>query len=117
MLSSENRLKKRKEFAYLYNHGEAKHTQHLTMVYIPTKFRAVKIGFSVTKKIGKAFVRNRVKRILRAVTREFVGNLPDNYNIVFIAKSGIENLHYQEIKSQMAMLINKSNICKSEKKV
>ena len=110
MLSSENRLKKRKEFAYLYNHGNAKHTTNITMVYLPTKFRVVKIGFSVTKKIGKAHIRNRVKRVLRAVTREFVNKLPDNYNIVFIAKSGIENLTYHEIKSQISVLIDKSGI-------
>ena len=65
MLSSVNRLKKRKEFAYLYNHGNAKHTDNLTLVYLPTKSRALKVGFSVAKKIGKAHTRNFVKRRLR----------------------------------------------------
>ena len=41
MLKSENRLKKRKEFAYLYNNGSAKHTANLTLVYLPTRNRAV----------------------------------------------------------------------------
>ena len=72
MLSSVNRLKKRKEFAYLYNHGTAKHTANLTLVYNQTKSRALKIGFSVAKKIGKAHVRNLVKRRLRAILREYV---------------------------------------------
>ena len=72
MLKSENRLRKRKEFAYLYNHGLSKHTDNLTIVFNPTKFRTTKIGFSITKKIGKANVRNRIKRVLRAVVRDMV---------------------------------------------
>ena len=112
MLSQENRLEKRKEFAYLYNHGQAKHSTNITLVYLPTKFRTVKIGFSVTKKIGKAFVRNRVKRVMRAVVREFVKDLPNEYNIVFIAKSGIENLTYKDVYEQVKILIDKSGLCK-----
>ena len=58
MLKKENRLLKRKEFAYLYKNGTAKHTANLTLVYFPTKYRPIKIGFSVAKKIGKAHTRN-----------------------------------------------------------
>ena len=84
MLNSENRLRKRKEFAYLYNNGSARHTNHLTVVYLPTKNRKLKIGFSITKKIGKAHTRNLIKRRLRAIVREFVPQLPNNYNMVII---------------------------------
>ena len=110
MLKSENRLRKRKEFAYLYIHGLSKHTDNLTIVFNPTKFRATKIGFSITKKIGKANVRNRVKRILRAVVRDLVGNIPANFNIVFIAKAGVENLNFAEIKNQVLILLKKANL-------
>ena len=116
MLKSENRLRKRKEFAYLYNHGLSKHAENLTIVYNPTKFRATKIGFSVTKKIGKANVRNRVKRVLRAIVRDLVGNIPANYNIVFIARNGIENLNFSEIKRQVLLVLKKSGLLVSSEK-
>lgn len=112
MLSSVNRLKKRKEFAYLYNHGNAKHTAHLTIVYLPTKSRALKVGFSVAKKIGKAHTRNFVKRRLRVIVREFVTSMPDNFNIVFIAKSGIENLTYSDMRTEVQQLLLKSGFVK-----
>ena len=110
MLNSENRLRKRKEFAYLYNNGTAKHTNHLTLVYIPTKHRKLKIGFSVAKKIGKAHDRNFVKRRLRAIVRDIVPNLPDNYNVVIIAKAGIKDLSFAELKSQTNQLFAKSGL-------
>lgn len=110
MLKSENRLKKRKEFAYLYNHGSAKHTPNLTLVSLPTKHRKLKLGFSVAKKIGKAHTRNFVKRRLRAIVREIVPTLPDNYNMVIIAKSGVELLNFSQLKLQVKQLFKKAGL-------
>ena len=110
MLRSENRLKKRKEFAYLYNNGKACHSPHITMVYLPTRNRKLKVGFSVAKKIGKAHTRNLVKRRMRVVAREYIDRLPDNHNIVFIAKAGIENITYADIRAQMGIVIAKSGL-------
>ena len=108
MLKSENRLKKRKEFAYLHGHGTAKHTSNLTLVYLPTKYRKLKIGFSIAKKIGKAHTRNFVKRRLRAIVRELIPSLPDNYNMVIIARTGINTLSFADMKAQVLQLFNKA---------
>lgn len=112
MLDSINRLRKRKEFAYLYNNGGAKHSGHITIVSLPTKNRPLKIGFSVGKKIGKAHIRNLVKRRMRACVREFVPNIKDNYNVVFICKNGIETISFDEIKKEVDMLISKAGLYK-----
>ena len=113
MLKSENRLRKRKEFAYLYNNGSVKHTVHLTVVYLPTKHRKLKIGFSVAKKIGKAHTRNLIKRRLRDIVRNFVCRLPDDFNVVIIAKSGIENIPYSQLKQETFDLLNKTGLLKN----
>ncbi len=110
MLKSENRLRKRKEFAYLYNNGTAKHTEHLTVVYLPTKHRALKLGFSVAKKIGKAHTRNLVKRRLRAIVRDLVPQLPDNYNMVLIAKAGVENVAFDALVLETKQLFTKTGL-------
>lgn len=110
MLKSENRLRKRKEFAYLYNNGSAKHTANLTLVYLPTKHRALKIGFSVAKKIGKAHTRNLIKRRLRAIVRDIIPTLPDDYNVVIIARTGVETLTFSQLKSQTKQLFDKSGL-------
>lgn len=112
MLRQENRLKKRKEFAYLYNNGKVKHTNNITMVYLPTKNRKLKIGFSLSKKIGKAHTRNLIKRRLRAIVREIVPTMQDNYNVVFIGKSGIENLTFNNLKLEVTRLITQSELVK-----
>ena len=110
MLKSINRLRKRKEFGYLYKNGTAKHTAHLTLVYLPTKHRPLKIGFSIAKKIGKAHTRNLIKRRLRAILREYINILPDNHNIVFIAKADIDKLTFADLQSEVKVLIEKSGL-------
>lgn len=110
MLEEKNRLKKRKEFAYLYNNGNAKHTANLTVVYLPTKRRALKVGFSLSKKVGKAHTRNLVKRRLRAIVREIVPSMPDNFNVVIIGKSGVENLTFAQLQSETLNLLKKAGL-------
>ena len=112
MLQEKNRLRKRKEFAYLYNNGTAKHTANLTVVYLPTKHRDLKIGFSITNKIGKAHTRNLVKRRLRAIVRGLVPSLPDDYNVVVIAKAGVETLNFDDLKSQVQLVFEKTGLLK-----
>lgn len=113
MLRQSNRLKKRKEFAYLYSNGKVKHSSTLTMVYLPTKHRPLKIGFSISKKIGKAHTRNLIKRRLRACVRDLVPQMHNNFNVVFIAKAGIDKISFAELKSQVVSLINNSEVNKS----
>ena len=114
MLASDNRLKKRKEFAYLYNNGKAKHTSTLTLVYLPTKNRKLKVGFSIGKKIGKAHTRNLIKRRLRMCVREIISNMKDNFNVVFIAKAGITELNFPELSKQVKYLVASCGLFENE---
>lgn len=113
MLKSVNRLKKRKEFAYLYNNGVAKHSAHITLVSLPLRNRVLKIGFSVSKKIGKAHIRNFIKRRMRACVREFVPNMLDNHNVVFICKNGIESISFDMMRREIELLIEKAGLFKN----
>ncbi len=108
MLKQVNRLTKRKEFGYIYKHGKYAYNKYLTLIYAPTKLKNPRVGFSVSKKTGKANVRNKIKRQLREIVRLNFGLLNPKYNYVFVTKPEIVDLNYEQIKSITLEVISKA---------
>ena len=77
------------------------------MVYL--KKNDLKIGFSVSKKNGGAVVRNRIKRLFRAISREFLPLLKDNYYIVFVPKVS-DVYDYTELKKDVFAVLTRENM-------
>jgi len=63
------RLLKRKEFLHVYRRGKRFSGAYFTCYLLPTQAACGRLGLSVSKKVGKAVVRNRIKRILREYFR------------------------------------------------
>lgn len=61
----------------------------VTVYFIPNKTPFNRLGISVSKKIGGAVERNRAKRIIRAAYRECELKLPIGYDVIFVARAGI----------------------------
>ena len=110
MLKKENRLKKRKEFGFIYKNGTRVFSKNITMVKIKSKYPIPRIGVSVSNKIGKAVVRNKIKRRMRAILFDYIKNIR-NCNIIFVAQPNIVNITYQEMKNEIKYLLKKGSIC------
>lgn len=110
------RLKKNSDFKPVYTKGRSFATKILVMYYKPNNLSHNRIGFSISKKIGKAVVRNRVRRLLKENLRE-IFDIRCGYDIIFVARAGIREADYHEIKKNLVYIFQKTHfIQKREKK-
>lgn len=72
-----------------------------------------KVGFTATKKIGNAVKRNRAKRRLRALFREFSPSLKDG-TYIFVAKQAINEATHQQLINDFQKILKRLNTTKKE---
>ncbi len=101
------RLKRKSDFDKLFLKGKRVHSKSLTMLYFPSN--DFKIGYSVSKKHGKAVKRNRIKRLLRASAREVFKDLKKNYRVVIMPKIR-EEYKFETFVAEMNYLKRKENL-------
>lgn len=101
-----HRLRKNKEFNYIYKKGERVSTEHFTLFVVKSKFENYKIGFSVSKKLGKANKRNKLKRRLKEICRRYV-KIPPYRNYVLLARNDAQNVDFIFLKEEVVKLFEK----------
>ncbi len=110
MIKKENRLKKRKQFAYLFKNGQHKSDECISLVYLPLKTKDFKVGYSVSKKVGKAVVRNKIKRRLKECVLSFSSSIKNEFYIIVVAKPQIVNLKFEDMKTKLKTLFEKAGL-------
>ena len=72
------------------------------MLYTPGSRPGTRTGITVSRKVGNAVIRNRVKRFVREFVRTHTAALPGTYDLVVIAKPGAGACEHVEIDEELA---------------
>jgi ribonuclease P protein component len=99
------RIRKRKEYLTIYKQGVRGYSDNFTIIIRRNNSGAKRLGITVSKKVGNAVKRNRIKRLLREFFRLNKSSLSDSQDIVIIAKRDIPSLTYQDVNRQLESLI------------
>lgn len=103
-LQQQHRLKKNRQFSYVYNRGARVSARDLALLYVRnTQKRA---GFSVSKKVGCAVVRNRVKRRLRECVRHRLPQMRNGLYVIVAYPSAAERT-FQQLQASVDTLLRK----------
>jgi ribonuclease P protein component len=102
------RIRRRREFLRLQREGRRRHTSHLVLIRQPNDGPTSRLGVTVSKRIGCAVVRNRVKRLLREAFRLRRSEIQPASDLVVIAKPGAETLTYAQAANELARALELS---------
>ncbi len=69
-----------------------------------------RFGFAVSRRIGKAAARNRVKRRLREIVRQRQNNIRPGYDLVFIARRPIVKASHPDLVAAVETLLRRANL-------
>lgn len=70
----------------------------------PPALRPTRLGVTVTRKVGRAHQRNRIKRLVREVFRQERAHLPPGYDMVLVAKRNALSFTLEELRSDFIAL-------------
>ncbi len=108
-------LKKNYEFSRVFNKGSFYVGRNITMYILPNKSHSKRIGLSVSKKAGKAVVRNRKKRLIRECYRHYEEFIKNGFDIVIAARSDETVPNYGALLKEFKYLLKKLQILDQEK--
>ena len=106
MMEKQYRLQKNRAFQYVYRRGHSVACRDLVMLFAPGK--ELKVGFSVSKKVGNAVVRNRTKRRLRECFRPRLGDVKTGLYVI-VARPSAAKATFQSLQRDTQYLLKKQN--------
>jgi ribonuclease P protein component len=104
------KLKKNYEFKKVYNEGKYYVEKYVVMYIVMNNSASNRVGFSVSKKVGNSVVRNRVKRLMKEIYRNYAGDMKLGYDIVFTGRVGSSSADYRLIEKNMISILNKAKL-------
>ncbi|WP_394708437.1 ribonuclease P protein component [uncultured Desulfuromusa sp.] len=103
------RLRKRWEYQLIRKMGCKYHTPHFVLLVLDNSEKNSRLGITVTRKVGNAVQRNRLKRMVREFFRQSKNKYPTcDYSV--IAKRGSTLLSSSEIVMELNSLFLKMAI-------
>ena len=110
-------IKKDSDFRKVYQRGKSLADRNLVIYTMKNKSDKSRIGISISKKVGKAHERNRIRRCIKEAYRL---NLDDKvlggYDLVFIARINAADKDYRELEKSLKYICKKANIIKKDGK-
>ncbi|PLX97698.1 MAG: ribonuclease P protein component [Desulfuromonas sp.] len=103
---AKKRIKRRHDFITVKNRGFRLRTPHFYVYVLDNRNETSRLGVTVSRRVGNAVVRNRVKRLLREYFRLNSISSADHLDISIIARPGAGQLKLSDVVDEMTVLQN-----------
>ena len=107
-----NRVKDKQEFVLTVKKGKTLKETPYIVHFLKNELSVCRVGISVSKRIGNAVTRNRIKRQTRAMCDSLIDYSSHTFDIVIIVKSEFLNNSFDDNKNKLNKLLSKIGITK-----
>ena len=106
----QERLTRKRDFEAAFRTGRKSVGPLFVCYAVRRESQGRKFGFAVSRKVGKAVVRNRLKRYVRETYRTHRAELAEDAHIVFVARPAAVALDYAECEQAIRQLLRKGGL-------
>ncbi|MDD5127974.1 MAG: ribonuclease P protein component [Dehalococcoidales bacterium] len=107
-MRGEQYLTKAAQYKLVYERGNTRTSALLIMKALSNTLDLSRYGFSVSRRVGKAVVRNRIKRRMREILREMT--LKPGWDIIFIIRPKAAGVSFSDLQHSASSLISRAGI-------
>ena len=113
LMNKRQRIKKNEEFQQVFKNGKSfANRQFIVYCYPKDEQVEFRIGLSVSKKVGNAVTRNRIKRYIRQAFLEMKDGLQSNMDYVIIARHQAAKIDFHESKKSLQHVLRIARVLK-----
>ena len=110
-----NVLRRKSDFSAIYNKGKSVGERYIVLFYKKNNLGYSRKAFLSSKKVGKAVVRNRARRLMRESVRQLEDRFPEGYDYIFIARNTIVNSKCADVKKSIEAALRRLKVIENKK--
>lgn len=111
MLSRNNRLRRRRDFARVYREGRMHHSDILSIKSARSKIPTTRLAVVVSTKVSKkAVVRNRIRRCLQGELRTLLPQLKPGFDVIILARQESYRAPITLLQAELAGCLKRAGI-------
>jgi len=104
------RLRKNADFQQARRQGQHWANELLVLNIVANGLDYSRFGFSVSRRLGKAIVRNRAKRLMREAIRRHRGGLPSGWDVILIARLPVREADFSAVERAVEQLLRRAHL-------
>jgi ribonuclease P protein component len=98
--------------ALVKRQGQSCHHPLVVLLFQANEQEVSRFAFVASRYVGKAVERNRAKRLLREVVRQYLPQITLGWDCLLIARKGLPQASFIEVESAVSQLLTRATLLK-----